>query len=173
MFCSGCGQVLAQGQSFCPQCGRPAAPAPPISQFPPVPPVPGLEFQLADYAGKVKALAIVWFVYAGLSLLMGLAGLAFVKEFFSGGFGPWMQGPQPPTWILPMVMHFAWIFVVIRAGLAALTGWGLLQRTEWGRILAIIVAFLSLLRFPLGTALGIWTLLMLLGYRNSTLYQQL
>jgi len=29
------------------------------------------------------------------------------------------------------------------------------------------------LRFPLGTVLGIWTLVLLLGYRNTTLYDQL
>lgn len=39
--------------------------------------------------------------------------------------------------------------------------------------MAIIVAFLSLLKFPLGTALGIWTLVVLMGYRNATLYDQL
>jgi hypothetical protein len=38
---------------------------------------------------------------------------------------------------------------------------------------AIVAAFLSLLKFPFGTALGIWTLVMLLGYRNTTLYQTL
>jgi hypothetical protein len=38
---------------------------------------------------------------------------------------------------------------------------------------AIVAAFLSLLKFPFGTALGIWTLITLLGYRNSTLYSQL
>ena len=165
MFCSGCGQQLAMGQAFCAQCGRPAAP--------PVPPVPGLEFQLDRYRSNVKALAVVWYVYAGLSLLLGFAGLAFVKAFFSGAFGHWIQGPQPPEWLLPMIMHFAWIFVAIRVGLAALVGYGLMERAQWGRIVAIIMAFLTLLKFPFGTALGIWTLVMLLGYRNSTLYDQL
>jgi hypothetical protein len=121
----------------------------------------------------VKALAVVWYVYAGVSLLLGIAGLAFVKSFFSGGFGPWVHGPQPPEWLLPMILHFAWIFVAIRVGLDALVGYGLMERTQWGRIVAIIAAFLSLLKFPFGTALGIWTLVMLLGYRNSTLYEQM
>jgi hypothetical protein len=30
-----------------------------------------------------------------------------------------------------------------------------------------------LLKFPVGTALGIWTLVILMGYRNATLYDQL
>jgi hypothetical protein len=48
-----------------------------------------------------------------------------------------------------------------------------MERTDWGRIVAIVAAFLILLKFPFGTALGIWTLVTLLGYRNTTLYQQL
>ena len=39
--------------------------------------------------------------------------------------------------------------------------------------MAIVVAILSLIKFPFGTALGIWTLVVLIGYRNTTLYEQL
>jgi hypothetical protein len=56
--------------------------------------------------------------------------------------------------------------------MALVAGWGLWERTGWGRIVAIVAAFLNILKFPFGTALGIWTLVLLLGYRNSTLYQQ-
>jgi hypothetical protein len=69
-------------------------------------------------------------------------------------------------------LRFAWLFVVVRAGLALAAGWGLMERTQWGRIVAIVAAFLSLLKFPFGTALGIWTLVVFLGYRNKTLYEQ-
>jgi hypothetical protein len=143
-----------------------------------VPPVPGLEFQLESYASKVKALGIVWFIYAGFSVLMGLAGLAFARAFFSnhfgfGGHGPWADGSMPPEWFGPAILHFVWVAILFRAALALVAGWGLLERTQWGRIVAIIAAVLSLLKFPFGTALGIWTLVMLLGYRNSTLYAQL
>jgi hypothetical protein len=48
-----------------------------------------------------------------------------------------------------------------------------MEHSQWGRIVAIVAAFLSLLKFPFGTALGIWTLVVLLGYRNSSLYEQL
>jgi len=170
MYCSGCGQVLAPGQAVCPQCGRQAVA--------PVPAVPGFAYQLESYAGKVKALSIVWFIYAGYALLTGVLGLAFANAFFSGHFGPWMHGPWargpfPPGLFGPMILRFAWMAVVVRVGLAAVAGWGLYERAQWGRIVAIVAAILSLLRFPLGTALGIWTLVMLLGYRNSTLYEQL
>lgn len=167
MYCSGCGQSLPLGQGFCPQCGRPVAAV--------VPPVPGMEFQQEGYACRVRALGIFWCIYAGLSLLLGTLGLAFAKAFFSHHFGNWGNGEwgDGQLWFGPALIHFIWVVVVLRSGLALMAGWGLLQRTEWGRILAIISAFLSILKFPFGTALGIWTLVVLLGYRNSRLYEQL
>jgi hypothetical protein len=173
MYCSGCGQALTPGQAFCPSCGKPAAPMAPIAP----PPVPGFEIQLDSYASKVKALGILWFVYAGLTLLTGIAGLAFMKAFlFGGGFGPWTHGMQaggPPTWIFPALLPFLWVILAARAVLAVVAGWGLLEHAQWGRIVAIIAAILSLIKFPFGTALGIFTLVVLLGYTNSRLYEQL
>lgn len=165
MFCSGCGQALTPGQGFCPQCGRPVAPL--------APPVPGLQVQLESFAAKIRVLGILWLVYAGLGLVLGFVGLAFMKSFLNGGFGPWMHGPTPPMWFFPALVQFAWVILIVRAGLCVAAGWGLLERTQWGRIVAIIAAIVSLIKFPFGTALGIFTLVMLLGYRNSTLYEQL
>lgn len=164
MFCSGCGTTLAAGQPICPQCGRPVLAAP-------MPPVPGFQFELNAYAGKLRALSVVWYIYGGLSLLFGILGLAFADAFFSGRMRWWTHGPMPPhMWFGPELIHFAWIFVVLRSALALAAGWGLMERTSWGRIVAIVAAFLSLLKIPVGTALGIWTLVVLLGYRNTTLY---
>ena len=38
-----------------------------------------------------------------------------------------------------------------------LAGYGLLTRKPWARILAIVVGILSLLNFPVGTAIGLYT----------------
>ena len=170
MYCSGCGQTLVPGQGICPQCGRPAQA--------PVPQVPGLQFQLENYAGKLRALSVVWFIYAAFALLTGIAGMPFANAFMSGHFGPWMhgpwsRGPMPPMFFMPALLRFAWLFLIVRAGLAFAAAWGLMERAPWGRVVAIVAAFLSLLRFPFGTALGIWTLVMLMGYRNASLYDQL
>ncbi len=170
MFCSGCGQALETGQAYCPHCGRPVAPA--------VPSVPGMQFQVESYAGKVKALSIFWIIYSGFMLVLGIAGLAFAKAFLSGFLAPWIHnGPMPgapmPEWFFPAIIHFALVFLVVRSGLALVAGFGLWQRTEWGRIVAIVAAVFSLLKFPFGTALGVWTLVVLLGYQNTTLYEQL
>jgi hypothetical protein len=139
--------------------------------------VPGFQFQLESYASKVRTLSLVWFVYAAISLLTGLAGLTFAQAFFSHHFGPFGRGPwgynDMPDWFGPAILHFVWVALTVRTVLALIAAWGLYERTQWGRILAIVIAFLSLLKFPFGTALGIWTLVTLLGYQNSTLYEQL
>ena len=165
MFCSGCGRVLEQGQVVCPQCNRPVAPQ--------LPPVPGFEFLLAGYASKVRVLGILWLIYAGITLLFGLIGIAFAHAFLSGGTSHWTDGTLPHMWFFPGLLRFAWLIVLGRAVLAAIAGWGLLERTQWGRIIAIVAAILSLIRFPLGTALGIATLIILIGTRNWMLYEEL
>jgi hypothetical protein len=169
MFCSSCGNALAQGLAFCPNCGRPVAPV--------VPPVPGLQFQLESYAGKIKALSIVWFIYAGYSVLAGLKGMAIMHAIFSNHTGNWGNNPwtngSAPNWFLPAIFQVLWVSTVIWTSLALVAGYGLYQRAHWGRILAIVVSFLSLIKFPVGTALGIWTLVVLMGFQNSTLYEQL
>lgn len=171
MFCSGCGKAIAAGQGYCPNCGRPVTPIAP-------PPIPGFGIQLESYSTKIRALGILWFVYAGLSLLVGFAGLAFLRGAFFGGFGPWMMhpmmhGPTPPAWVFGAMLPIVWAYMAIRAALAIAAGWGLMAHAQWGRIVAIIAAIVSLIRFPFGTALGIGTLVILLGYRNSRLYEQL
>ncbi len=172
MFCSGCGHAVEAGQTFCNQCGRPIAPP-----VPPVPQMPGLQFQVENYAGKVRSLSIVWFIYAAFAFLTGIAGLTFAHAFFSNHFHGWGNGPWPggpgPEFFGPMIMHLVWMKLIVRSGLALIAAWGLYERSQWGRVVAIVAAFLSLLNFPFGTAIGIWTLVVLLGYRNATLYEQL
>ena len=104
--------------------------------------------------------------------------IEFAKSFFNGGFGPWMHGPWAhgpinPQWFGPAIIRFAWVVVILRSGLAFAAGWGLMHREPWGRVVALVAAFLCIFKLPFGTALGIWTMATLLGYRNSTLYDHL
>ncbi len=165
MFCSACGQALVPGQAVCTQCGRPVAV--------PVPPVPNFGFQLQNYASRIRALSIVWFIYGGISLAFGVIGMSFATSFMHNGWGPWGHPFGPGWWFAPALLRFGWSILLVRSGLALIAGWGLMERTPWGRVVAIVAAIFSLIRIPIGTALGIWTLVTLLGYRNTTLYDQL
>lgn len=174
MFCSGCGHAVEPGQQVCPQCGRPLAPPPPP------PPVPNLAFELGNYASRVRALSTVWFIFGGLLIATGFIGLSFLRAIFDNRFGPWMHGPWEHAnfpfgpGFASAIIHFAWIMIIVRAGLAFAAGWGLMERAPWGRVVAVVAAFLCILKlFPFGIALAIWTLVTLLGYRNTSLYDQL
>jgi hypothetical protein len=68
------------------------------------------------------------------------------------------------------VMIAVFIFVTAIAGI--LTGWGLLNREPWARTLAIIVAVVNLMEIPFGTALGIYTLWVLLPAQSEREYRQ-
>lgn len=166
MFCSSCGYGLAAGQATCPRCGCPTMAAPVY---------PGIQFELTNYASKLRALSTVWFIYGALSLVFGILGMAFADAWFAGRMmhGPWGHGPFPPFWFGHTILRFGWFYVIARCGLAIMAGYGLMERAPWGRIVALIAGFVDLIKFPFGTALGVWTLIMLLGYRNTTLYEQL
>ena len=62
--------------------------------------------------------------------------------------------PMGMSWLVP----FVGAMTVIASVLAAAVGYGLLTRQPWGRVLAMVAAILALVKFPLGTALGIYTL---------------
>ncbi|PYX36978.1 MAG: hypothetical protein DMG75_08590 [Acidobacteria bacterium] len=63
------------------------------------------------------------------------------------------------------------IFVLAKAGLGFVAGWGLLERQTWARILCLVLGFISLFNIPLGTALGIYTLWVLLPADSEREYQ--
>jgi hypothetical protein len=143
----------------------------------PPPTYPGFQFELVNYASKMRALSTVWFIYGALALAFGIVGMFFADAWVNGHgpwmHGPWAHGPFPPFWFGPTLVRFGWFYVIARSGLAVLAGYGLMERASWGRIVAIIAAFANLIKFPFGTAIGIWTLVMLMGYRNTTLYDEL
>jgi hypothetical protein len=140
MYCVGCGRAIETAASICPQCGRAVPQGVPV-----VPPTPGFEFQLDRYAAKVRVLGILWLVYGGIALVFGFMGMAFAHAFFSGNFGPWAEHNNIPMWIFPAAIHFGWLLLSMRVVLCAVAGWGLLERTQWGRIVAIIAAILNLI----------------------------
>ncbi|HEV2490978.1 MAG TPA: hypothetical protein VGT03_14320 [Candidatus Acidoferrales bacterium] len=63
--------------------------------------------------------------------------------------------------------------LVLQAALALITAWGLLERHSWGRMIGIVAGILALVRIPFGTALGIYTLWVLLPATSEIEYRNL
>jgi hypothetical protein len=164
MVCQSCGSPVVEQVRFCSRCGaQVAGPAP--TQPPGYPQMCSGYPSLAPRVQRnLQTLGSLWCIYAGYRLLAGLMGVFFLRAFSMHGFGGrggWMLGTQMPPimplWLGAMVPVIA-MATVIGAVLAAFVGFSLLQRKPWGRTLAIVVSILALFRFPLGTALGIYTL---------------
>ena len=175
MYCNGCGQALVAGQAFCPRCGKEnqaGVPVPP----PYVPSRPGFfgMLPMALIERRINALGVAWCIYAALIFVTGFMGLAFVHAFMGNhmehwgdhGFGPrFGHLPFMPLWI-----HFAVPMLICRVLLAVAAGVGLLQKASWGRWVAILAAILGVLHLPFGTAIGVWTLVVLLNGTNAAGY---
>lgn len=88
------------------------------------------------------------------------------------GYKHWDEAPENIRFITGVIMFAAWACVI--SGLFAAIG--LLNLQTWGRtgaIIAAIVALVNLIEFPVGTAIGIWTLVVLLTAHNSAAYKGL
>ena len=169
MFCHNCGASIIQGQKFCSKCGAElAATANPPAQAAPTSPAaapsPPVERRIEKHA---KILAILWLAASGLRLLPGLGLL-----FFGGGMAMHFIPFPVRAFLLPFVgVVGAFLLAGAVAGLVA--GWGLLNYRPWARVLALILGAISLIHFPFGTALGIYTLWVLLPTESGREYQRL
>ena len=64
--------------------------------------------------------------------------------------------------LIPYLLIGISSMILVLSFLAIIGGIGVLRRREWGRILLLIVSFFNLIRVPLGTILGaysIWALM--------------
>lgn len=157
MVCQACGTPVAEGVHFCSKCGAQVVAAQPMYAQPPI------LMYLPRVQRNLQTLGILWCVLGVYRVVTGLIGVIFLRAFTTHNFGDsWMfggrfHGPFPPMWFGGLWPVIA-VATVFTAALALVAGYGLLNRRPWGRIVAIIAAILALLKFPIGTALGIYTL---------------
>jgi zinc-ribbon domain len=156
MFCDHCGQRLRDDAQFCSACGKALG----------RPLVPEVVAAPADgrVGRHIKIVASLWLVYGILRLmemawifLIGRTFLPSVVQDMVIGVGPF-PGRFPLGRLISGGLLFAGFWVGALAVVELVTAWGLFERRRWARILALIIGFLALLRFPFGTALGIYTL---------------
>ena len=100
--------------------------------------------------------------------------MILVGKIVFGNFIHLHGGPPPEVliWLRPLITLVGWLLVT-KAAAGFLAGWGLLQKEPWARTVALVVAFLALLNVPLGTALGIYTLWVLLPAQSDDEYNAL
>jgi len=167
MFCDGCGSPLNPSGQYCSSCGKRWAPASGYaanrtSQRP---------YSDDRVRRHINALTTFWLIYGILRMITVLALFSFGRLVF-----PWiLTGPHTWGWerLLPFGLFWGGAFTAAFAGAYLLVAWGLSEREPWARSLAIVLSVIALLRFPIGTALGIYTLWVLLPDPSRREYDQL
>jgi len=89
------------------------------------------------------------------------------------GPGAWPMGGWGLDGFLSRGVFSAGVVLAMFGVLHLVLAWGLFERESWARMLGLVMGFLALLRFPLGTALGIYTLWVLLPEESGTEYDRL
>jgi hypothetical protein len=161
MFCDSCGTVVQPGQAFCGKCGKQI-----------VGPVSFAQPRPGRVQGHVRLLGILWLAFSafntiGAVVLYVLANTLFVHIARS-------QGPDAPTAFLRPLLSVVAILLLAKAAIGFIAGWGLLEHERWARPLALVMAFISLFtNIPFGTALGIYTLWVLLSAESEREFEAL
>ena len=144
MFCQNCGTEVQPGQKFCRGCSRP------LSDY-------AMAAQTSRLQRNLHLLGIFWIAYSAISILGGVVLVIISNTLFG------RMGHTGAPWFLQPMLTAIGAFLLVKALLGIAAGWGLLQRQPWARILTVVLGLLALIHIPLGTALGIYTLWVLLS----------
>lgn len=158
MFCQSCGGELAVGQRFCGRCGRQVG-------------IATVSGDGGRVARHVRMLAALW-IAVSIFRVIGAFAVFFVGRFFLRGVQTGVPSGDFPIF-LPGLMTVIAAFLGASALAGILLGAGLIQRDSWARTLGLVMGFLALLDPPFGTALGVYTLWVLMPARAEEEFRSL
>ncbi len=117
--------------------------------------------------GHVRLLGILWIALSAFRLVPGF----FLTYAFESGF-PFEGGEGLPGFV-PALLHNIGVLMLAGGVLGIIVGIGLLHRQPWARMCSLVLGSLSLLDMPFGTALGIYTLWVLLPAESEREYRRI
>lgn len=100
----------------------------------------------------VTILAVLHIAYSGIVLIA--AAIAFIA-IVGGGL---LSGDAQAIGITAGVGILVSLILLVVAAPGLIGGFGLLNKKSWARILVLIIGCINLLSFPVGTALGIYSI---------------
>jgi hypothetical protein len=160
MFCDACGNAVQVGQGYCSRCGKQI-----------VGPIAVMQARPGRVQEHIQVLAVLWLAMSALNTIGGLILVVLANTLFAHLHE--LGAPQAPTAFLRPLLSVIGIFVLAKALCGFFTGWGLMQREPWARLLALVLGFLALFNIPFGTALGVYTLWVLLPAQADEEYDAL
>lgn len=161
MFCDACGATMQPGQRFCGSCGKQI-----------IGPVSFAQPRPGRVQAHVRLLGLFWIAFSALNTVGGVILYIVANTIF--GHMREFGAPEAPAYFLRPLLSVIAILLVAKAALGFIAGWGLMQQEKWARILALILGFISLFtNIPFGTALGIYTMWVLLSSDSEREYEGL
>ncbi len=174
MFCDRCGTALTPGAQFCSSCGKAVGAAPVAAAAPAAAATGGRAVPDGRVQRHIQLLATLWLATGVLRFVE--VGSIFIAGRMLPFLADWGHGMPFTNW----PFDFLSIGLYSIGGMLALFGvahlvlaWGLFQREPWARMLGLVIGFLALLRPPFGTALGIYTIWVLLPQQSGQEYERL
>ncbi|MGC1449633.1 MAG: zinc ribbon domain-containing protein [Candidatus Sulfotelmatobacter sp.] len=161
MFCDGCGGAVQPGQAFCPGCGKQI-----------IGPVSVTQGRPGRVQAHVHLLGILWLAMSAFNAVGGLILLVLANTLFAH-LHEMGAPPEVPTGFLQSLLSTIGILVLAKAVCGFFAGWGLMHREPWARVAAIVLAFISLFNIPFGTAIGVYTMWVLLPGQSQHEYDAL
>ena len=159
MFCNCCGSPIAPEQSVCSHCGRSTTGARVAS---------AARMRVAEH---VHLLGILWFVVGAFWLVPAVV-MAVLAALIAVPLA-WHGAPKIAFLFAPGLFILLCAIFLASAAFRFVAGWGLLKVRSWGRTFALVIAFLGLIHPPFETALGIYTLFVLLPDAAGDEYRQM
>ena len=159
MYCDRCGTPVQPEQRFCNHCGRQFSDALVRARSAP--------HRVQEH---VRLVGILWLALSAFNALAGLVLLIVATELIPHLAAE--NGPDFPANFLTTLLGVIGVAVLVKAVAGFAAGYGLLQRETWARMLTLVLSFLALFNFPLGTALGIYSLWVLFPAESEREYEQ-
>jgi hypothetical protein len=159
MFCDGCGAAVQPGQAFCSRCGKQV-----------VGPVAATPQRPGRVQGHVHLLGILWLAISAFNTIGGVILYIIANTLMAHLHD--MGAPEAPTSFLRPLLSVVAILILAKAACGFFAGWGLLHREPWARVAALVLGFISLFNIPFGTAVGVYTLWVLLPAQSQLEYER-
>ncbi len=161
MFCDGCGNAVQPGQAFCSKCGKQI-----------VGPVTALQQRPGRVQSHLQLLGILWLAISAFNTIGGVVLYILANTLFAH-LHEMGAPPEAPIGFLRPLLSVIAVFVLAKAAVGFMAGWGLMHREPWARVIALVLGFLSLFNIPFGTAVGVYTLWVLLPAQSQREYDSL
>ncbi len=112
----------------------------------------------------VTLVAVINIVFGAMGIMVGL--FLFVVIIFGG----LISGDPHAVTVTGIVGTTLCGFILLLSVPEVIGGIGLLKRRGWARILVLIIGILDLVNIPIGTAIGIYTIWVLLNEKTAHLF---